>query len=986
MQLLGELQQELGQVRQASVRQELLLVRLSSHLHLEAIQDRGPWVSAEPSVEVKRSGSHVRAPLDAQHANVFPASPLLMHDDDDRPLRIRASIESFAPVSEEEAGAKIDYQSDEMSVKGDRSSMRTDRTESSQSAWARCKERALPPSEFTKTLAELASLPPAAGAPHTSVIHTLLTTTATSSASESEDLLAGLRGSAWPPDSPTRLIYEGLSMLVLLYDAFSVPYLICWNVPEVEFWLVGIGWLVRFYWTVDIFLNFFTGYWEQNLRLELRVRRTARHYLTTFFPLDLSLFVWDWISLISPGLRIMRSMRLVRLGRQTRRAAMVVFKLKAMNPKREFHLFLDMGIIMVSIFWLTHVWCCIWYVIGLDFDGSDTGTTWLSHLRDGSGRDAGGSYEYTTALHWSLTQITPGSMEVVPKTTKERVYNVVILFIGLILGTSLIATITAMITQYRMHLESTSKDFRMLQSYLTQSGASPGLSMAIKKQVLDKLRLKAKVKAGEVRYLAWSANSLQEALWCQVCMAHLQLHPFWSAWGRVNVACLASFCNSALESRSYVPSDLVFEEGRCGNEMYIVAAGELDYSPGSASVENIMNPASFSCRLLKGMWCVEAALWMKWDHTGSMHCSQSSELLCVNISRWQGDVGRFPEEAGLLLEYAKVFVEHFRGLARSDLVHSLNYYELISDAPQESRLKISSPIIDLLDSMTGSRSTNVLRSNGNSRSILDPFGGTRIKRLHPLKISKLRHEVITGKSDIGVLDGELARFIFVVALRILHPQSGSSRLPGPSRDKDEERFLVKVAERNRSGCTKVSVELPGTKRRGDESCEVALKRLINTELQRISPALKLNTDSREVDVFFKESPTYGISSRYSRTIFLGCVRRNLAPFTVPAPSAELELELTRKPSRLSAFWRRRDVHAEEALQLEVMRILRTISEVIVLPANDEEVGTYDVYIWLQQSEFEALANEKSKPTLQKWAQGINATDDDTENCAFNTYL
>merc|ERR1711865_1245708 len=101
-----------------------------------------------------------------------------------------------------------------------------------------------------------------------------------------------------------------------------------------------------------------------------------------------------------------------------------------------------------------------------------------------------------------------------------------------------------------------------------------------------------------------------------------------------------------------------------------------------------------------------------------------------------------------------------------------------SDAPQESRLKISSPIIDLLDSMTGPRSTNVLRGNGNSRSILDPFGGTRIKRLHPLKISKLRHEVITGKSDIGVLDGELARFIFVVALRILHPQNGSSRLPG----------------------------------------------------------------------------------------------------------------------------------------------------------------------------------------------------------------
>merc|ERR1740121_731081 len=161
-------------------------------------------------------------------------------------------------------------------------------------------------------------------------------------------------------------------------------------------------------------------------------------------------------------------------------------KLKAMVIQKEVHLLLDMSVIMCSIFWLVHLWCCIWYLLGKHgLQDSDTGETWLT---DGDYSEAGSGYEYATALHWSLTQITPGSMEVVPTNTFERGYNIVVLFVVLILGTSLIATITAMVTQYRTQFEASHKDFRMLQTYLAQSGAGPGLAMAIKKQVLAKLK------------------------------------------------------------------------------------------------------------------------------------------------------------------------------------------------------------------------------------------------------------------------------------------------------------------------------------------------------------------------------------------------------------------------------------------------------------------------------------------------------------------
>merc|ERR1740129_2309342 len=192
-----------------------------------------------------------------------------------------------------------------------------------------------------------------------------------------DNLLAGLKGSAWSPDSSSRLCYEGFSMMMLLYDALSVPYLLCWSVPDIGYWAVG-GWFMRVFWTFDLVLSFFTGFWENAVRLEMRLPFTACHYLKTFFILDGCLVLWDWISLFLPHLRFMRVLRLVRFFRQTRRAVMVMHKLKAMVIQKEFHLLLDMSVIMCSIFWLVHLWCCIWYVIGLRVEDSDTGETWLA--------------------------------------------------------------------------------------------------------------------------------------------------------------------------------------------------------------------------------------------------------------------------------------------------------------------------------------------------------------------------------------------------------------------------------------------------------------------------------------------------------------------------------------------------------------------------------------------------------------------------------
>merc|ERR1719203_1844288 len=117
-----------------------------------------------------------------------------------------------------------------------------------------------------------------------------------------------------------------------------------------------------------------------------------------------------------------------------------------------------------------------------------------------------------------------------------------------------------MMTQYRMGLEVAHKNFRMLDSYLQQTRASAFLTRTIKAQVAARLSDAQRLKSHDASHLGLVSTSLREALWCQVCMGHLETHPFWSAWGRLDLHCLQCFCKAAMDSRSVSHGDIIFHE------------------------------------------------------------------------------------------------------------------------------------------------------------------------------------------------------------------------------------------------------------------------------------------------------------------------------------------------------------------------------------------------------------------------------------------
>merc|ERR1719330_101728 len=99
--------------------------------------------------------------------------------------------------------------------------------------------------------------------------------------------------------------------------------------------------------------------------------------------------------------------------------------------------------LLIGLGVIVHFFACTWYLVGLISIDHEL-DSWLSPLVD---EDASNLYRYLVAYHWCMAQFTPAPNNFHPQNWRERLCAVSVLFIGLILFTSLLGSITALINQ-----------------------------------------------------------------------------------------------------------------------------------------------------------------------------------------------------------------------------------------------------------------------------------------------------------------------------------------------------------------------------------------------------------------------------------------------------------------------------------------------------------------------------------------------------------
>jgi len=461
------------------------------------------------------------------------------------------------------------------------------------------------------------------------------------------------------PTSQPRGLWEFTGALLIVYDVIMLPLQLVFQMPWGNFRRV-MRWVTGVYWLVDVPSSFCLGFYVDGV-LEMRFSRMAKNYLTTWFVPDVVLVALDWIYLLSAqgddsdaegakyveagrGLRMLRMVRLLRLVKLN------VFLNRVLEQihSEQIIILTDVLKIIVFIVIVTHIFACAWYGIGAS---SATGPTWVK--KNFQEHDNIG-YRYSTSLHWALTQFTPASMEVVPRNTGERIYNVWVLLCALVTFSSFISSITEAMTNLRKINNQRNQEFMQLRSYLRDNRVSKALSARVWRYLKRTSRMRQKRKGWQdVVIFKDMPETLQAEIKVEVYAPIAVACPFFTNFNEANQAAMRAICSKATHEVNLIAGQDLFSPGQVAGGMFLVIEGTLEYLLPD---EHLPDEALETTAVSKNHWISESALWLRWLHPGSMVAKSDAALLVLDVSMVHNIFKAYVETLWSCYKYARLFM------------------------------------------------------------------------------------------------------------------------------------------------------------------------------------------------------------------------------------------------------------------------------------------------------------------------------------------
>lgn len=420
------------------------------------------------------------------------------------------------------------------------------------------------------------------------------------------------------PNSPPKLVWDILGLVLICWDVFFIP-LTALELPQVTFTLI-MDWITLIFWTGDIGVSFVSGFYK-NGELVMNLRSIAINYLMSWFLVDLIVVVPDWVTSITASdqavsqnmkmLRAFRALRILRLLRLLKLQRLVNIAYDFISSEYAF-IMIGMLRLVVFIIVLNHVIAFGWFLTGKFAVDTGMERSWLLDTVNGDMLAEPKLYQYTTSLHWSLTQFTPASMEVSARNVPERMLSIGVLFFALITFSSFVGSITTSMTALRSMRADTKKQFWMLRRYLGYKKVPYATrSRIIKFLEFQCAKRSAEVSVESIEILDLLSVPLQNLLQFELRKQLLEGHPFFAYLQEHMLPIMISICSRVLKLTAFAPEDVVFRPGEESTSMYVVQSGHMEYQVPSSNHESLV-----AHQVGALAWLSEAALWTNWWHRG----------------------------------------------------------------------------------------------------------------------------------------------------------------------------------------------------------------------------------------------------------------------------------------------------------------------------------------------------------------------------------
>jgi hypothetical protein len=225
-------------------------------------------------------------------------------------------------------------------------------------------------------------------------------------------------------------------------------------------------------------------------------------------------------------------------------------------------------------------------------------------------------------------------MEVVPRSTEERVFTVLTILAAVVGFSCFLSSITqAMATLQRKSMEK-SKERANLRKYITQNEISQSLGNTItcfqrKHSLLERRR----VREDDMQFFKMLPESIRCELHFQAFSPLFERHPLFQRLCQMDDGLMQELCHEAAAEISLGSSEELFHPGQKALFMYFARDGGLwEYRRGQRGDD----PVS-----LRGeMQLMEVALWLRWQTRGCLSASVPCEAVSLSAVKFRTAASR----------------------------------------------------------------------------------------------------------------------------------------------------------------------------------------------------------------------------------------------------------------------------------------------------------------------------------------------------------
>jgi len=290
------------------------------------------------------------------------------------------------------------------------------------------------------------------------------------------------------PQSTGKIAWDIFISLLIFYSIVIIPFRIGFEVRSVGL-AYAFDWLVDANFFLDIILSFFTAVWV-NEELEVRLVHIAKHYLQTWFLIDLvsTLPLDQIVESVLPegeeeaeGSSSLRSIKLIKFFRLVRLIKLArIFKLKKLGSSWEGALSINPALqrllkLLLQIVFICHLLACFWFFMSTVNEESN----WV--LAHGLVNEQLAT-KYLASFYWTVASaMSVGYGDVHAVNTVEMGYSILVQVVGATCFGFIIANISAFLETFDPRASAYKSRMDRLKQYMRDRNLPISLQRRVRK-------------------------------------------------------------------------------------------------------------------------------------------------------------------------------------------------------------------------------------------------------------------------------------------------------------------------------------------------------------------------------------------------------------------------------------------------------------------------------------------------------------------------